>query len=334
MQKKLIFIIGPPRSGSTLLQRMLGLHNSVMTHPEPHIITPLAHLGYYENVDKAPYDHINATQAIREFVEDLPSKEHDYLDACRAYTNTLYGKMLDQSGKKLFLDKTPAYALVLPFLTKLYPDAHYLVLTRHPLAIFSSYANSFFDGDYEAAVSFNNILGRYIPAMARFLRQDKIGFIHVRYEDLVSAPEQKLAEIFSFLGLPEQLDVIDYGLHKHLEKSYGDPKVKHRTRPTKDSVDKWANELGSDPYKLETAKKVIRPIDEGDFITWGYDKTTLFDPITYATNQPIKKDTKWLLNSYRLKRKFFLRLRKNIHRNRFGKMVQRIKYYCDVLLRE
>ena len=34
--------------------------------------------------------------------------------------------------------------MVLPFLTRLYPRARYVVLTRHPLAVASSYANSFF----------------------------------------------------------------------------------------------------------------------------------------------------------------------------------------------
>ncbi|MBW2278843.1 MAG: sulfotransferase [Deltaproteobacteria bacterium] len=81
MQERLVFVIGPPRSGSTMLQRMLGSHSAIYTHPEPHIITPLAHLGYFENIDKAPYDHINAAEAIREYVEELPGREDDYLDA-------------------------------------------------------------------------------------------------------------------------------------------------------------------------------------------------------------------------------------------------------------
>ena len=58
METKLIFVIGPPRSGSTLLQRMLSSHSAIFSCPELHIITPLAHLGYYKTVDKAPYGTI------------------------------------------------------------------------------------------------------------------------------------------------------------------------------------------------------------------------------------------------------------------------------------
>ena len=68
MQDRLLFVLSPPRAGSTLLQRMLGSHAEIHTHPEPHLITPLAYLGYHDIVDKAPYDHINAAEAMRAFV--------------------------------------------------------------------------------------------------------------------------------------------------------------------------------------------------------------------------------------------------------------------------
>src|SRR5687768_14787212 len=93
-QESLIFVVCAPRSGSTLLQRMIGSHSEVYTHPEPHLITPLAFLGYHATVDKAPYDHINAAQALRELVEELPRGEEDYLDALRAYAGTVYSRVL------------------------------------------------------------------------------------------------------------------------------------------------------------------------------------------------------------------------------------------------
>ena len=70
-----IFVLSPPCSGSTLLQRLLGSHTKIFTHPEPHIIAPLAHLGFYHQVDRAPYDHINAAKAFREFVDELPKEK-------------------------------------------------------------------------------------------------------------------------------------------------------------------------------------------------------------------------------------------------------------------
>jgi hypothetical protein len=334
MQERMVFVISPPRSGSTMLQRMLGSHSQIYSHPEPHIVTPLAHLGYYATVDKAPYDHINAAEAVREYVEELPGKEEDYLDACRAYLDVLYGRMADKSGRKMMLDKTPANALVLPFLSRVYPAARYVVLTRHPLAILSSYAGSFFEGDYDAAVTFNDVLGRYVPAMAKFLRERPAPVYHIRYEDLVKQPEAKMAEIFAFLGLPNEEGAVDYGKHDHVVKSYGDPKASAESRPTTKSVSTWAVELANDAHKLEIARRVVEPLTPEDVAAWGYDKGRLFDKIADVTGEAPKKDKKWLLNSYRLKRKVFMALRKDIHEKPLGRALKKVKYYCDVLLRE
>ena len=68
--------------------------------------------------------------------------EEDYLDALRAYANTLYQRVLP-SPDLHFLDKTPENVRFWPFLLKLFPHARYIVLTRHPAAIMHSVATSF-----------------------------------------------------------------------------------------------------------------------------------------------------------------------------------------------
>jgi hypothetical protein len=332
MEDKLLFVIGSPRSGSTMLQRMLGSHSAIFTHPEPHLLTPLAHLGYFHNVEKAPYDHINAAKAMREFVDELPHKEADYVQACRAYADTLYGKMLATAPDKTrFLDKTPAYALVTDFISLLYPQARYVALTRHPLAILSSYANSFFEGDYEAAYRFNPILDRYVPAIASFIRRGAVPMIHVRYEDLVAEPNLWLERIFTTAGLPHEPEAVNYGEHSHIKKSFGDPKVDAQSRPVTRSVDKWARELANDPRKLQIARGIIEGLDPADLLTWGYPKDSIFEDVesTQGADQPKER-----LNAYRVQRKILLALRKDIHTNQLGKVVQGIRYYCDVLLRD
>src|SRR5213594_4532156 len=182
---------------------MLGAHSMIYGRAEPHLITPIAHLGYYASVQKAPYDPVNAAQAIQELVADLPRGEADYLDALRAYTDTLYERMLTTApGKRFFLDKTPAYALVLPFLVKLYPDAKYIVLTRHPLAVLSSWVESFFDGDYRVALDHNPLLARYVPALARLLREKPVASVHVRYEELVRDRVTHFRRVCDHLAIP------------------------------------------------------------------------------------------------------------------------------------
>ena len=328
----LVFVISPPRAGSTLLQRMMGAHSEIFTHPEPHLITPIAHLGVYDNVDKAPYDHINAAEATKAFIEGLPGGEQDYLDALRAYTDTLYGRMLSTSESSYFLDKTPANALVLPFLQRLYPDAKYVVLTRHPLAVFSSYANSFFNGDWQAAHAFNPILERYVPAMARFLRERPVPLLHLAYEDLVTEPEQQLERVFAFLGLENDPDAVEYGKAGPAKKGMGDPITVHtHDRPVTDKVGKWAADLAHDAHKLALAEHMIGQVDAADLEVWQWPTDALWAPIEAAGVGPPPKPAR---NSYTFQRRVMLALKKDIHNRAHGKLVKRVKYYCDVLLRE
>jgi hypothetical protein len=337
MQDRLLFVISPPRAGSTLLQRMLGSHSQVLTHPEPHLIAPLAFLGYYDLVDRAPYDHINAAEAIKLFVASLPNGEADYLDALRAYCDTLYERMLAPSGKRYFLDKTPAYALVLPFLTRLYPDAHYLVLTRHPLAVASSYANSFFDGDWHAATEFNPIVNRYVPAIARLLRDPPKHLLQVGYESLVRDPTSELARVFAFLDLPNEPQVIDYARHFRSEVSgRGDPiGVDDHSRPVDTSIDKWIAELARDPRKLELASEIVAALDPNDVALWGFDAAQLLAPVE-AEQASGQSATRAALktNAYMLQRRLVLALRKDIRQRPHGKVVEKLRHYCNVLLRE
>lgn len=335
MESRMIFVIGSPRSGSTLLQRMLSSHSEIFSCPEPHMLTPLAHLGYYETVEAAPYDHLRAVDAIRGFVEALPNQEQDYIDACRAYTDTLYSRRMAGSGKQFFLDKTPAYALILPFIAKLYPQARYIVLTRHPIAIFASYAKSFFENDYQAAHDFNPLLERYLPAIARFLREQAVPMVHVRYEDLVQDPEREMRRLFDFIGVPFEAGTIEYGRHEHETEGLGDPTgVEQHSRPVTTSIDKWAVELAADPEKERLVREIVARLDPDDVATWGYDYAALFDPLEqgdFADRKPPRK--KMGLSRHKLERWLLLKLRRNIHHNWLGRVVKRIRFYCDVLLR-
>lgn len=333
MNDRMLFLISTPRSGSTLLQRMIGGHSEVFTHPEPHLMTPLAHLGYFHKVDKAPYDHINSAEAMRSFVEELPRGEADYLDAVRAYADTLYGRMLAPTGKRYFLDKTPAYALVLDFLEQVYPQAKYVVLTRHPLAIFSSFANSFFDGDWKAAHDYNPIVERYVPAIARFVRDRNAPLVHVKYEELVASPESHLERIFAFLGIENEPEAVDYGNRFEAKKAGpGDPiGVKQHSRPVTSSREKWAAELVNDPEKLALARRMIDPLDPADLEVWGWPRERLFDALEDAGGAAPPEP---VLNWYTFQRKVMLALKKDIHERPHGQLVRKLRYYCDVLLRE
>lgn len=335
IEDRLLLVIGPPRSGSTLLMRMLSSHSAIYSRPEPHVFGPLAHLGYFDTVEKAPYDQFQAADAMRAIVAELPGGEQDYVDACRAYVDILYGRLLAArgGGKRFFLDKTPANALVLPFITRLYPHARYVVLTRHPAAVFSSFANSFFDGDFEAAHRFNPILERYVPAMARLLRDASVPLVQVGYEQLVSDPEGEMKRVCDFLGIGFEPGMIEYGNQEFAAKGLGDPiTVDRESRPVTTSVEKWAGELAADPAKLRLVRAMIERLDPRDLQTWGFPPATLFAPLERAAaGKPLPKPRG--LDRFRFERKLLVWLRRDIQTSAFGRVVRRVRTLCDILLR-
>jgi hypothetical protein len=309
---------------------MLGSHSQIYTHPEPHLVQPLYYAGYFDRVDAAPYDHINASEAMREFVQALPSGEADYVEACRAYLELLYGRMLEPTGRRYFLDKTPANSLVAPFIEKVFPQARYVVLTRHPLAVFSSYAESFFEGDYAAAFEFNPLLVRYVPALARFLEETRTRHVHVRYEDLVSEPEARMRDILDMLDLPFEDGVIAYGEQAHESKSYGDPKVTEHARPVTASVERWASVLAADEAKRDVSLKALENVPREDVEAWGYRPDDLLEPLERA-GAPPPSGRAWRMGSYRFKRKVLMGLRRS---PAAGRMASRMRYFADVILRD
>lgn len=333
----MIFLIAAPRSGSTMLEHMLSSHSMIQGGPEPHLLTPLAHLGYHARVDAAPYDPVAAAEGLTSFVNGLRGGQSAYLDACRAYCEVLYGRYLSQGEKTFCLDKTPAYALILPFLADVFPDAKYVVLTRHPLAVFSSYANSFFAGDYESALAYNPILNRYVPAMAAFLRQRDVPFVHIRYEDLVREPEDGMRKVCDYLGVPFEADAIEYGKHRTQQSSQGlgDPiGVRKHTRPTTASVAKWVEELASDPKREAMMRRVINELDGADLRLLGYPPESLWSKLEqYQGTRRTKRETS--LNRYSLQRKAIVGLRAFTRRNQGVRRVLTLgRSACHGLLRD
>jgi hypothetical protein len=337
MEDRLLFLIGPPRSGSTLLARMLGAHPAVHAPAEPHLLTPLAHLGYYANVEKAPYDPQISAGAIRELVGALPGGEADYLAALRAMTDALYAKLLEPTGRRWLLDKTPAYALVLDFAARLYPRARYVVLTRNPLAVWSSFVESFFDGDAAVAHAHNPLLERYVPAIARFLRERPVSLCHVRYEDLVRDPQAQLARVCAFAGLDFDPGMVEYGSraegHEPAARGLGDPvTVARESRPTTRSLARWAEALAGDPAGAALARRILDSLADGDLETWGFPRAGLEDALEALPGAaPRQRRAPW--SRHALERRLLVRLRRNIHHNALGRLVRRVRFACDVLLR-
>jgi len=279
----LILVLSPPRSGSTMLQRILGTHSQVLAHPEPHVLTPLAFQGVFHQVERAAYNHRVAAGALREFVESLPRGEEDYLDACRAYCRELYGRARMAAGKRYFVDKTPNYAdTILPFIARLLPKARFVVLARHPVAQIASHANTFHGGDFQRSQFQRDIPGTFVPPLAEFLRQRPVPITHLRYEDLVTEPEAVVRRLLADLDLDFEPACLRFGEAAHVNKTYGDPNILRHKAPVQDSLHRWADDLVGRPDRERVCRDALRPIAPDDLAVLGYPVDTLWEPLHAA----------------------------------------------------
>jgi hypothetical protein len=332
VKPRVVFLLGPPRSGTTLLQRMAGAHPSVYAYPEPHVLTPLYHMGFYRRAQKADFDVVNASEALREFVHTLPSGESAYVEALRAYANTLYTKALEGSnGKILFLDKTPAYTLYPSFVRTLYPDAPCVLITRHPWAVMHSVAHSFFNGDCALAFADMPVLEEYFPSCVVW--KNTQGCVHVSYETLVQKPHDTLRCVMEHMGVQYQDAYVQYGDFDAVKGSYGDPYTIHQqTQPVPVYSDAWKHAFESDAVFRVSCENVLKKMGPDVFEQLGYPVETLRPGI-----MPVKSVRGYVLRRfsvYGFKRWVLLLLRKAVRVSFFKRCVLKLHYYTETVLRE
>jgi len=320
-----------------MLQFMLDAHSKVTSLPEPHVMVPLGYLGYFDRVEKARYDTVNASLALQEFVKAIPEGEKSYIQACRAYASALYGKALEtKTSATLFVDKTPPNVLEWKFITKVFPKARYLVLVRHPVAVLHSLAETFFMGDYELMSRQDRGLGLYVSAIKAFMEGAEVEKILVKYEDIVEEPGKGAHRLAEFLGVEFEEEMVEYGRVSHKAGALGDPMTARKlAKPVAGLNDKWVNALLKDSKKLKTAQKIISQMDSAELGAYGYEKESIFTPMQESAGQAGKIKSGYnIFDWYQLKRRVFFTLARMARWKPMRKLLEALRYYCDVLLRD
>jgi len=185
-----LFIVGLPRTGTTLTERIIASHSKVQSVGETEFIQMVMRReSKVETIDKM-------TPAIIESVadKDISLIRGGYLDAIRY--------RLDH--EPIFIDKLPFNVLYLGFIAKAWPDQPIVLMKRNPMdACFSMY-KQVFTWAYKYSYSLDT-LGRYYIAYERLCEHWRklLGgrLIEVQYEQLVSDQETQTRRLLDRLGL-------------------------------------------------------------------------------------------------------------------------------------
>jgi hypothetical protein len=107
-QTPVVFIVGSPRSGTTILGEVLGRHPDIINWYEPYFVWDW-HVG---NLDTDVRTEGQATDATRRFIR----REFDLF--------------LRKAGKKMIVEKTPENSFKIPFLHAVFPNAKWIHIVR------------------------------------------------------------------------------------------------------------------------------------------------------------------------------------------------------------
>jgi hypothetical protein len=268
----LIFLISQPRSGSTLLQHILGSHSEVYTLPEPWFMLHLVY-GLRSSGIEAEYNAQYAYLALKGFLERIIDGKAIYLEATQSMALYLYRRALEPSGKKYFLDKTPRYYLIIPELRRIFPKAAFIFLLRNPLAVLSSIIEVTFEGSWAGLITVDR---RHDILSAPRLILDGIEHLGERtavvyYERLVIDPEQTVKNLCHTIGLGFEPDMLNYGSKVKFEgTTFVDPhSIYQHEGPVVDYIEKWPTGFNS-PQKLHIAKSYLATLGRNTVDRLGY----------------------------------------------------------------
>ena len=235
-----LFIVGCPRSGTTMLQQALNRHSAVAIPPETSFFSNV--VGRSHRRQRAQLQRINADLQI-----DLPAPPRPIRNDSQARTlyEQLAGLYLERVAKEdveYFGEKTPRHLLHLDKIRALFPDAKIILIFRDGRAVTLSLTKTPW-GCRDPYFNFVMWL-RYVRTQRRLERERPLDFLCVKYEDLVTEPEVQLRKVTEFLGLTFEPTMIESGGAKHGVPEWEREWKARAAEPiTSSRIDVWRSEL-------------------------------------------------------------------------------------------
>lgn len=263
-----IFLFSLPRSGSTLLQRILAKHPAISTAAEPWVLLPLLSTLRKEGI-YANYDQNAVVEAVRDFYEGMEGGRAAFFEELRDTALRLYQRRTPP-GTRYFLDKTPRYHLIVEEILELFPDARFIFLWRNPLSVIASMLDTWHRGHwylYFFKVDLYDGFERLFRAFSAAF--DRV--IGINYEQLLLEPEPTCRRLCEYLDIPFSTDMIEDFQSVRLEGEMGDPTGVAAYRTLSDKpLEKWRNALRN-PLRKRWCRAYLAWAGEERLERIGYD---------------------------------------------------------------
>ncbi|WP_016954152.1 tetratricopeptide repeat-containing sulfotransferase family protein [Catenovulum agarivorans] len=242
-----IFIVGLPRSGSTLVEQILASHSMVDGTRELPFINQLTRNLYLNNKHghekyQEPSDALKL--ALKEPFVHYPEVGVNLTSA----ELIMLARFYEQKTKVLrdkapyFTDKMPNNFMHIGLIQQILPHAKIIDIRRNPMAV----GLSVFRQNFPKGLSFSNNLkdfahfyNAYLDLMAHWdeALPDKV--YHLSYEKLIENPDQEIAQLLEYCNLPFEKGCVNFHQTKRAVKT---PSAEQVRQPIyKDGLEQWKN---------------------------------------------------------------------------------------------
>jgi hypothetical protein len=252
--KKLpLFIIGCPRSGTTLMRLIFNSHPELAIPDETGIFDWLYNRPLYKKL--LPLK-ASKNQVLVKSLGEVVTKQFDALPASKrkspkAIIDFLLQSYAQREQKSYWGEKTPLNIYYLATILNIYPDATIIYMIRDPRAVASSFKR-YVDHkrgkeDFWITEDVNKAIKLWKTSVEQAMEfKNQITF--VKYEDFVRKPQSTIQRLCEIIGLPYQDRMFEF----YKNNSPDNQEVWHRetTKPVNQSnIDKWQSELSEEEIR-------------------------------------------------------------------------------------
>ena len=208
------FIVGAPRSGTTLVQSILAHHPQLYSAPETSFFNrtiPALGIEYRDPRATINAEHLAMIRSDFEYMTGIPLKldgaENAGSDVKAVFESVM--ESFNTHGKQTWVEKTTNHARCMLLIQRFYPEAKFVHIIRDPVDSVGSMARirpigllDFRIRYVSPITGFARVWAKCVRSALAFPHQERVH--HVHFEDLVSEPAEHVRKICEFLN-------VDYG---------------------------------------------------------------------------------------------------------------------------
>jgi tetratricopeptide (TPR) repeat protein len=241
-----VFVVGFPRSGTTLLEQMLDAHPDFCSMDER---------GYvYQLIERMGH-------AGQRYPGDLADLTQTDADQLRQVYGGLVAHTLPDLGQRRLVDKNPLNMLCLPMILRLFPEARIILCVRHPCDVLLSCSMQAFRSPVFRAMcaSLPRLARGYTEAFEQccgHIEVFKPTILEWRYESVVDDFDGAVARLGQFLEVVDASPFADFAARARDKQFIATPSYAQVTQPVNTkAVGRWVNYR----ERFEPVLPILRP---------------------------------------------------------------------------